>query len=191
MKPQTLHYKSFVRESTGDLWITFTKDQSCGKGWFIELLLFLHATARIWTSLNKDSLVHCMYFSWNTSLRTHVHVRIYIYMYIIFTDVIILYFKLRTFICSDIRSSVCLVCMSPQWHRNDHQPHDCLLNRLFRRRSNKTSKLYVTGLCTWNSPVTGEFPAQRAGNAERFPFDDVIILHPGPSIRMDLPDYKQ
>ena len=30
----------------------------------------------------------------------------------------------------------------------------------------KTSKLLVTGLCAGNSPVTGEFPAQRASNAE-------------------------
>ena len=27
----------------------------------------------------------------------------------------------------------------------------------------------------WNSPVTGEFPAQMASNAEMFPFDDVIM----------------
>ena len=30
----------------------------------------------------------------------------------------------------------------------------------------KTSKLRVTGLCEGNSPVTGEFPSQRASNAE-------------------------
>ena len=47
-----------------------------------------------------------------------------------------------------------------------HQSHDCLLNRLFRRRSKKTPKLSVTGLCTGNSPVTGEFPTQMASNAE-------------------------
>ena len=35
-----------------------------------------------------------------------------------------------------------------------------------RRRSKKTWKLRVTGLCVGNSPVTGEFPAQRASNAE-------------------------
>ena len=35
-----------------------------------------------------------------------------------------------------------------------------------RRRSKKTSKLHVTGLCEWNSAVTGEFPAQMASNAE-------------------------
>ena len=59
-----------------------------------------------------------------------------------------------------------------QWRHNgldgvsNHQPHDCLLNRLFRRKSKKASKLRVTVLCAGNSPVTGEFPAQRASNAE-------------------------
>ena len=59
-----------------------------------------------------------------------------------------------------------------KWLHNEHdgianrQPYDCLLNRLFRRRSKKTSKLCVTGLCEGNSPVTGEFPAQKASYAE-------------------------
>ena len=41
-----------------------------------------------------------------------------------------------------------------------------LFNRLFRRRSKKTSKLRVTGLCAGNSPGTGEFPAQIGSYAE-------------------------
>ena len=49
---------------------------------------------------------------------------------------------------------------------SNHQPHHCLLNRLFRRRSKKASKLRVTGLCGGNSPGTGDFPAQMASNAE-------------------------
>ena len=49
---------------------------------------------------------------------------------------------------------------------SNHQPHDCLLNRLFRRRSKKTSKLRVTGLCEGNALVICEFPAQKASNAE-------------------------
>ena len=59
-----------------------------------------------------------------------------------------------------------------QWRHNErdgvsnHQPRDCLLNRLFRRRSKKTAKLRVAGLCAGNSPGTGEFPAQMASNAE-------------------------
>ena len=58
-----------------------------------------------------------------------------------------------------------------QWRHNghdsvsNHQPHECLLNRLFRRRSKKTSKLRVTVLCVGNSPWTGEFPAQMASDA--------------------------
>ena len=59
-----------------------------------------------------------------------------------------------------------------QWRHNElacisnHQPHHCLLNRLFTHKSKKTSKLRVTGLCVGNSPVIGEFPAQRASSAE-------------------------
>ena len=65
-----------------------------------------------------------------------------------------------------------LIMPSWQWRHNgrdsvlNHQPHYCLLNCLFRLRSNKTSKLHVTGLCAGNSPVTGEFTAQRASYAE-------------------------
>ena len=62
-----------------------------------------------------------------------------------------------------------------RWRHNgrdsvsNHQPHDCLLNHLFRLRSKKTSKLRVTGLCVGNSPGTGEFPAQMASYAENVP----------------------
>ena len=58
------------------------------------------------------------------------------------------------------------------WRHNEHvgvsnhQPHDYLLKRLSRRRSKKTPKLRVTGLCEGNSPGTGEFPSQMARNAE-------------------------
>ena len=62
--------------------------------------------------------------------------------------------------------------ISLQWRHNEgdgvsnHQRVVCLLKRLFRLRSKKTSKLCVTGLCGGNSPVTDEFPAQRASNTE-------------------------
>ena len=55
-----------------------------------------------------------------------------------------------------------------QWRHNhgvsNHRRHNGLLNRLFRRRSKKTSQLRITGLCGRN--LTGEFPSQRASNAE-------------------------
>ena len=59
-----------------------------------------------------------------------------------------------------------------QWRRNghdgvlNHQPLDCILNRLLGADKKKTSKLRIPGLCVGNSPVIGEFPAQRASNAE-------------------------
>ena len=61
---------------------------------------------------------------------------------------------------------------SSLWRHNgldgvsNHQPHDCLLNLLFRCWSQITSKLRVIGLCAGNSPATGEFPAKMARNAE-------------------------
>ena len=100
------------------------------------------------------------------------------------------YSKLITWKCTNIRD-MCIQkekhataahFISLRWRHNghdcvsNHQPHHCLLNRLFRRRSKKTSKLRVTGLFAGNSPGTGEFPAQRANNAKMFPFDDVIMI---------------
>ena len=72
-------------------------------------------------------------------------------------------------------------CRPLQWRHNgrdsvsNHQPRDCLLNRLFRRRSNNTSKLRVTGLCAVNSPVPGEFPHRWPVTRKMFPFDDAIM----------------
>ena len=57
----------------------------------------------------------------------------------------------------------------------NHQPHDCLLNRLFKRRSTKTSKLRVTGLCTGNSPGPVNSPHKWPVTRKMFPFDDVIM----------------
>ena len=69
-----------------------------------------------------------------------------------------------------------------QWRYNErdgvwnHRRLVCLLNRLFRRGSKKTSKLHVTGLYEGNPPVTGEFPPQRDITRKMFPFDDVIMV---------------
>ena len=70
------------------------------------------------------------------------------------------------------------LCKPLRWRHNghdgvsNHQPHHCLLNRLFGCRSKKTSKLRVTGLCAGNSPGTvHKWPVTR----KMFPFDDVIM----------------
>ena len=59
---------------------------------------------------------------------------------------------------------------------SNHRRHDCLLNRLFRRISKKTSKLrgtlaFVRGIHRWpvNSPHKGQVARKL------FPFDDVIM----------------
>ena len=70
---------------------------------------------------------------------------------------------------------------SLRWRHNDHpavsnhQPHGCLLNRLFRRRWKKTSKLRVTGLCAGNSPGPVNSPHKGPVTRKMFPFDDVIM----------------
>ena len=67
------------------------------------------------------------------------------------------------------------------WRHNDHggvsnhQPRGCLLNRLFRRRWKKTSKLRVTGLCAGNSPGPVNYPHEGPVTRKMFPFDDVIM----------------
>ena len=58
---------------------------------------------------------------------------------------------------SDMLTHLCITMTS------NHQPRECLLSRFLGRRSKKTSKLRVTA---GNSPVTGEFRAQVASNAE-------------------------
>ena len=70
-----------------------------------------------------------------------------------------------------------------QWRHNDHdsvsnhQPHGRLFNRLFRRRSKKTSKLRVTGLCVGNSPGPVNSPHKGPVTRKMLPFDDVIMIN--------------
>ena len=71
--------------------------------------------------------------------------------------------------------------MTLHWRHNDydgvsnHQPHGCLLHRLFRRRSKKTSKLRVTSLCVGNSTGPVNSPLKGPVTLKTFPFDDVIM----------------
>ena len=77
-----------------------------------------------------------------------------------------------TLIIIHSRSVVVCIWSTLQWRHNERDSvsnlrrHDCSFNRLFRRRSKRTSQLSVAGLCEGNSPVTGEFPAQRSSNTE-------------------------
>ena len=74
--------------------------------------------------------------------------------------------------CPNFQLNKRTAILALQWRHNERdgvsniQSNDYLLNRLFRRRSKKTSKIHVTGLCARNSLVTNEFPALMASNAE-------------------------
>ena len=76
---------------------------------------------------------------------------------------------------------ICKIHTALQWHHDEHdcvsnhQPCDCLLNRLFRHRWKKITKFRVTGLCAGNSSVTGEFPVKWPVTRKMFSFDDVIM----------------
>ena len=71
---------------------------------------------------------------------------------------------------------------SIRWRHNgrdgvsNQQPHDCVLNSLFGRRSKKTSKFRVTDLCVGNSPVPVNSPHKWPVTRKMFPFDDVIMF---------------
>ena len=89
-----------------------------------------------------------------------------------------IFIEVRGIITDDTKDSIYMVyCfrVTLQWRHtgregiSNHQPDNCLLNRLFRRRSKETSKLCVTGLYAGNSPH--KWPVMR----KMFPFDDVIM----------------
>ena len=52
----------------------------------------------------------------------------------------------------------------------------CLLNRLFRRKSKKSSKFRVTGFSVGNSPGPVNSPHKGPVTRKMFPFDDVIMI---------------
>ena len=77
--------------------------------------------------------------------------------------------------------SKCVPLPILRWRHNDHdgesnhQPDGYLLNRLFRRRSKKTSKLRVTGLCVGKSPGPVNSPHKVPVTRKIFPLNDVIM----------------
>ena len=89
----------------------------------------------------------------------------------------------RTYFCFTL--NVITGDMTSHWRHNDHggvsnqQPHGCLLNRLFWRRSKKSSKLRVTGLCVGNSTGPVNSPHKGPVTRKMFPFDDVIMRSQG------------
>ena len=103
--------------------------------------------------------VNCRLYPYITVDTISVYIRIYSVEQIVLQDV-------------SVNTGTSMDNYSLQWRLNgcnnvsNHQPYDCFLNRLFRHRLKKASKLRVTGRCAGNSPEAGEFPAQMASNVE-------------------------
>ena len=74
---------------------------------------------------------------------------------------------------------------------SNHHPHDCLLNRSFRPRSKKTSKLRVTAIVRGihRGPVNSshKWPVTR----KMSPFDDVIMNISVPCVPMHIINFNQ
>ena len=78
-----------------------------------------------------------------------------------------------------------IVFSSLQWRHNrhnsvlNHQPHHCLLNRLFRCRSKKhqssASLAFVWGIHRWPMKSPHKWPVTQ----QMLPFDDVIMILEG------------
>ena len=70
--------------------------------------------------------------------------------------------------------------ISLQWRHNErggvsnHRRRDCFPNHMFKRRSKKTPKLRVTGLCEGNPPVAGGFPHKGPVTRKMLPVDVIM-----------------
>ena len=77
-----------------------------------------------------------------------------------------------TFVLYPAGDPIIQTLKSLRWRHNErdsvsnYQPHDFLLNRLFKRRSKRIIKAPRHWPLCGNSPGIGEFPAQMASNAE-------------------------
>ena len=144
----------YVRESTSHRWIPPTKASYVELWYFFDLLLNKGMTNRDAGDLRRH--------------RAHYDVTVMVLDFTLW-DIGNVRKVSWLFLSS---SNTVTVNSLLQWRHNgrdgvsNHQPRDYLLNRLFRRRSKKTSKLRVTGLCRGNSPVTGEFSEQMTSNAD-------------------------
>ena len=83
----------------------------------------------------------------------------------------------------DLRVRIESMSNTLQWRHygrdgvSNHQPHDCLLNRLFMCRSKKISKLRLTGLCAREFSGDRWIPHTGPVTRKMIPFDNIIITN--------------
>ena len=164
-------------EFTGHRWIPLTKASDAELWCFLWSLLnrlFKHKNCEAGDlrrhRANYDVIVMCMvmYFTHTVHHKDCEHT----VWFAIFGTCIAFCTRCLRFVVFACVNAVVFLIDTLRWRHNgrdgisNHQLRDCLLNRLFGRRSKKTSKHRVTGLYVWNSPGTGEFPVQMASNAQ-------------------------
>ena len=103
--------------------------------------VWIWATRNIWISCSNHSYSHMRSYASNRMKATNIFI------------IVLVSVRYREVIMSAIASQNASVSI--------------FFNRLFRRRSKKTSKVCVAGLFEGNSPVTGGILSQRARNAKK------------------------
>ena len=99
--------------------------------------------------------------------QTHdISALIWVLGWYIYASTGLTYFILEAPSCSGLNHCALQLRHNERDGVSNHQGLDCLLTRLLRRRSKKTPKLRVIGLCEGNSPETDGFPSKWASNAE-------------------------
>ena len=95
---------------------------------------------------------------------------------------LLLFYNALMKLCCDLCHPHVSILGTLRWRHNGwdsvpyHQPHHCLLNRLFRHRSKKTLNLRVTAFVKGNHRGPVNFPHKWPVTRKMFPFDDVIII---------------
>ena len=140
----------------------------------IELVYTLHS------SVYRHTLVECLWccnLAWSIPHTFFTPCHILAYWLILFFALYYIQHYIKF-----ILSCLSYLSLPLHWRHNghggvsNHQPRGCLLNHLFRRRSKKTSKLRVTGLCAGHSPGPVNSPHKGPVTRKMFPFDDAIML---------------
>ena len=158
----------------------WTGDKPLSEPMLVSLLMHIHVNASLGLNELNNREVLTLYVlnafdeTHNFNCISHIEMtQIYLTSFLIEDRALFVsYTRLYETSVGGLRSICFIHPRTLQWRHNEcngvsnHQPDDCLLNRFYRNRSKKTSKLRVTGLCERNSQVTGEFPTQRASNTE-------------------------
>ena len=94
---------------------------------------------------------------------------------------VVIYKQFYSYHSGFTKTGVIIRLLPLRWRHNDHagvsnhQPHGCLLNRLFRRKSKKTSKLASLAFVREIHRGPVNFPHKWPVTRKMFPFDDVIM----------------